>query len=212
MKVERFGGDKSYYAERRRVLAELVEAHRQGGGRPCPGCDVRCPSCGSLSCRCNCSPDCPQAPETLSSVPDRFPIEQGIVPLVYSIYESDIGLPCWSCEGHPDGEGETGKLPQVWFYVRHQVLPDLLARYLWQLKFRNLVRHKWKIAVVSTDNTVDTTFSIVPDTADGNPSLENLRKDIKVIGENMSAELVKLARESLEEIDQHLGREPVAVE
>jgi hypothetical protein len=89
-------------------------------------------------------------------------------------------------------------------------LPDLLARYLWQLKFRNLVRHKWKIAVVSTDNTVDTTFSIVPDTADGNLSLESLRKDIKVIGENMSAELVKLARESLEEIDQHLGRGPVA--
>lgn len=204
MKIEKFEGNEGFYSKRRQALSDLMAFRQQRNGRACPGCDLRCPECGSASCLCNCGPDCEQAPLMMSSDPEKFPIEDGIVPLVYAIYDMEIGLPCWSCEGHEGLDGKIGKLPQVWFYVLHQVYPDLLAKFLWQLQFSGHVQNQWNVTVVSADNTTDTTFAIVPDTGGGTLDLENMRQDIKVIGERMYGDIVVLARENIGEIDNLL--------
>ena len=206
MKIEKRGEDSAYYAERREALADVVEQREHRSGRPCPGCETRCTTCGSISCQCNCSPDCAQAPGALSSDPEKFPIEAGIVPLVYAMRETEIGEPCWSCEGHPDAEGRTDKLPQIWFYVRHQVYPDLLARYLWRLQFRGQIRNRWIVTVAPTDNSIDTTFAISPDPNSDKLDLSALRQDIRVIGERMPAELAELAKNGMEQIDEHIRK------
>ena len=36
----------------------------------------------------------------LSSDPERYPIEPGIVPLVFALRGLRVFEPCWSCEGH----------------------------------------------------------------------------------------------------------------
>lgn len=207
MKIEHFGGDKNSYTERREALQAVIEYTKRPDGRPCQSCNMRCPSCGSVTCVCNCRPDCPQAPEALSSYPEKFPIEEGVVPLVFALNNLEIGSPCWSCEGHPGLDDSAGKRPQVWFYVRHLVYPDLLARYLWQLHFRGQIGCRWKVAVVSTDNNVDTTFAIAPDPSDGSPDLAGLRRDIQVIGERMSQDIGKIASDNIEEIEHHLAAE-----
>ncbi len=206
MKIEQFGGGGNFYTERREVLRALIDDTKQSDGRPCPGCEMRCPSCGSTTCLCNCRPDCPQAPLALSSDPEKFPIEEGIVPLVFALNDLAIGSPCWSCEGHPSLDESPGKLPQVWFYVRHLVYPDLLARYLWKLHFRGLIGNPWKVAVVSTDNAVDTTFAIAPAPSDGATDLASLRRDIRIIGERMSKDIGEIARDSMAEIENAICR------
>ena len=207
MRIEQFRGGRNFYTGRREALRELIDFSNRHDGRPCQGCDMRCPSCGSTTCLCNCRPDCPQAPEALSSDPKKFPIEAGVVPLVYALNNLEIGSPCWSCEGHPSPDESPGKPPQVWFYVRHLVYPDLLARYLWQLHFRELIGNKWKVAVVSTDNIVDTTFAIAPDPSDGPLDLASLRRDIRVIGQHMSKDIGEIARDNMEEIERRLASE-----
>lgn len=207
MKIEQFGGDRSYYAERQTALRALIEHATRRDGRPCPGCEIECPKCGSRSCLCSCAPGCAQAPLELSSDPEKFPIEDGAVPLVYALNDLAIGLPCWSCEGHAETENTAGKTPQVWFYVRHLVFPDLLAHYLWRLHYRKQIANRWKIAVVSTNNNIDTTFAISPDSAQegASPSLDSLRADIRVIGKRMNAEIAELARDNLDAIDDHFA-------
>lgn len=212
MKIEQFGGSRDFYAGRREALQAFIDTTKQPDGRPCQGCDMPCPICGSTTCRCSCKPDCPQAPEALSSDPDKFPIEEGIVPLVFALNSLEIGAPCWSCEGHPSLDESPGKLPQVWFYVRHMVYPDLLARYLWHLHFRQLIRNRWKVTVVSNDNNVDTTFAIAPDTSDGPLDLAGLRRDIRVIGERMSKDIGEIALDNIADIERRLAAEDAGSE
>lgn len=208
MKVEKFEGSENFHAKRRQALSELMTFRPQRNGRACPGCDLSCPTCGSTSCLCNCGPDCEQAPRMLSSEPENFPIEDGIVPLVYALYDMEIGMPCWSCEGHLGLDGKIGKLPQVWFYVLHQAYPDLLAKFLWQLHFKGKIQNPWNVSVVTAGNATDTTFSIAPDTSGDPLDLGKLRQDIKVIGERLYEDIAVLARVSIGEIDSLLAAKP----
>lgn len=208
MKIEKFEGNEDFYARRRQALSDLMAFRQQRNGRTCPGCGVRCPSCGSVSCLCKCGPDCELAPQELSSDPEKFPIESGIVPLVYALYDMEIGLPCWSCEGHDGLDGKIGKLPQVWFYVLHQSYPDLLAKFLWQLFFDGHIQNQWNVTVVSADNATDTTFSIVPNTNGDTLNLDKLRQDIRIIGERMYYDIADLARKYIGEIDDLLTAKP----
>jgi len=208
MKIEKFDVTKDFYARRRQALSDLMTFRQQRDGRTCPGCDLRCPTCGSMSCQCNCGPDCTQAPQMMSSEPEKFPIEAGIVPLVYALYDMEIGLPCWSCEGHLGLDGKIGKLPQVWFYVLHQAYPDLLAKFLWELHFKGHIENQWTVSVVSADNPTDTTFAIAPDSAAGALDLDTLRQDIRVIGQRMYGDISVLARDNIGQIDNLLTAKP----
>jgi len=202
MKIKSFNGNAEFYASRRQALRELMTFRELRDGRPCPGCAEVCPKCGSTSCLCTCSAECQQAPRSLSSDPERFPIESGIVPLVYALSDMEIGVPCWSCEGHEDRDGKLGKLPQVWFYVLDQAYPDLLANFLWQLQFAGHIENRWKVAVVAADNTLDATFAIVPDSSEDLGGLASLRRDIEVIGRRMYADVAALARKNIAAIDR----------
>jgi len=208
MKIEKFEVNENFYARRRQALSDLMAFRQQREGRACPGCDLRCPECGSTSCLCNCGPDCKQAPQMLSSDPEKFPIEEGIVPLVYALSDMEIGLPCWSCEGHEGLDGKIGKLPQVWFYVLHQAYPDVLAKFLWQLHFNGHIQNQWGVTVISADNSTDTTFAIVPDTNGGTLDLDKLRQDIRIIGKRMYDDISVLVRENIGEIDNLLTAKP----
>jgi hypothetical protein len=207
MKVERYEGDNHYYHERREALQRLLTpataTATANAGRPCPGCELRCPSCGSVGCRCDCHAGCVNAPRAMSSAPEEFPVEPGIVPLVYALYDAGLAHPCWSCEGHNGADGKLHKLPAVWFYARHLAYPDLLADYLWQLEFAGRIAHRWTVGVVSSDNSIDTTFSIAP-APDGTPELAALRRDIGVIGESLAADVRSLARRKLASLDSHI--------
>ena len=59
-----------------------------------------------------CEATCPEAPKALTSDPVNYPIETGIVSLVFEMKRLGIFEPCWSCEGHlgPAGDllGEPG--------------------------------------------------------------------------------------------------------
>lgn len=130
------------------------------------------------------------------------------MPLVFALYDMEIGLPCWSCEGHAGLDGNIHKLPQVWFYALDQAFPDLLANYLWQLHFNGHIENHWKVAVVAADNAVDTTYSIAPDGGTELGDLASLRRDIEVIGARMLDDVNALARKNIATIEGLWGQGP----
>jgi len=172
--------------------------------RPCPGCAHRCPTCGSGNCTCQCNARCPKVPEVLSSDPKRFPIEAGVLPLVFALNRAKLAVPCWSCEGHRDHLGNLHKLPQVWFYVPSTAIPGLLAHYLWSLWFSGRLENKWSVLVIASDNRLDTTYAVQPAE---NPELrlESLRRDVETIAEWMIEETKQIAEEALRHADCMAG-------
>lgn len=167
-------------------------------GRPCPGCVKVCHRCGSVGCLCTCGPDCPDAPLALSSDPDKFPIETGIVPLVLAVRRAGLGEPCWSCEGHLNPQGTLWKRPSVWFYAAHQVYPDLIAQHLSVLAGDGRLRRRWRVALIATEHVTATTFAIEPDAGDESAqALEDLRRDARVIADTLPTGARSLAHSRL---------------
>ena len=108
MRIDGLGPDPAFYREYRNDLELLLRQAGDHDARPCPGCTIRCPKCGSHSCTCNCTSACDVAPRMMSSDPDDHPVESGIVPLVYAFYSLRLTPPCWSCEGPYTGEPMNG--------------------------------------------------------------------------------------------------------
>lgn len=196
MKVAHFEPGEAVRLGQKAVLEELLAHGPDGLARPCPGCDKSCPRCGSPACSCACGPDCPDAPQALSSDPDRFPIEAGIVPLVLALCKSALGQPCWSCEGHADVNGGLWKRPGVWFYAAHSVAADLIAQHIWQLSFARRLIFPWRVGLIATDNPLDTTFAIEPDCR-RDAALDDLRRDVEAIAATLHPETRALARQRL---------------
>jgi hypothetical protein len=115
----------------------------------------------------------------LSSDPVAYPIEPGIVALVYAMTRLGLFAPCWSCEGHARADGSLLKTPSVWFNC------DTAAhlRLLWDglAKLRNAARLStaWRIAVTFSDpDNPRTTFALEPAlSADDPPTLQQLQRD-----------------------------------
>ncbi len=150
--------------------------------RPCPGCDLVCPDCGSRGCTCKCRPDCPEAPQRLSSEPERFPIEPGILPLVYALSTLRLLPPCWSCEGHLDAAGQPQRLPSVWFISRKVIYPTLVADLLCRLKAGGEIAHGWQVATLNCGLETESVFAIEPRLQAGEDfQLGRLRNDVAVI-------------------------------
>lgn len=196
MKVARFEAGEAVRLAQKAALEELLAFDRQGPVRPCPGCGKTCPRCGSLACGCACGPDCPDEPRALSTDPDNFPIEAGIVPLVFALRKTALGQPCWSCEGHAGGDGGLWKRPGVWFYAAHQVAADLIAQHIWRLSFAGRLKLPWRVGLIATDNPLDTTFAIEPDCR-RDAALYDLRRDVETIAATLPREARSLARQRL---------------
>ena len=170
----------------RKLAADIAQLRRarSGGGRVCgERCKVRCPRCGSTTCLCRCTPDCPHAARALSTEPDRYPIEPAILPLVFAMKRSRILDPCWSCEGHLGAGGSVWKMPMVWFYCRSMVYLRLLGDGLNRMKGIGSLKAPWGVAITYSDpGNPDTTFSLQPAPGEGrNYSLPELQRDARAI-------------------------------
>jgi len=209
MRIERRGSP----ADRARQLAsEIAEAATAHGieGRVCgDSCTVKCPQCGSNACQCECASDCAQAPQALSSDPDRFPIEPGIVPLVFEMKRTGLFSPCWSCEGHLRPDGSLWKLPAVWFYCGSMVHVRLLSQGLSNLRTAKALSTPWHVVVTFSDpDNPETTFSLEPAEAgsDGR-SLPALQRDAGVIARALQKMLNDEGRILQREIGKTLERD-----
>ncbi len=164
--------------------------------RPCLGCSKTCKTCGSTTCRCQCSTKCPDAPRMLSSDPESFPIESGIVPLVYVLADTGVIQTVWSCEGHLQPSGaELWKSPQVWFCADDAVAAQLLSVAIFDLRER-LHCADWLLRLVPIERGLTSVYAVEPriETGhDGAPTLELLREDVQTIAERLPTSLRALA-------------------
>jgi len=206
--------------QRLEEVSQLIEALELKGDRPCPGCTRICSRCASTQCNCECSYSCPQAATQLSSEKDRYPIEQKVLPLVYTLRAMNHCEPCWSCEGHLDEEQQIEKIPQVWFYTRSMSFIRLLDESLGVFKAKKMLRYTWQIALsyASRDCLVNA-FSIKPDLNIEKSGLDNMRsesslkvidlvalqQDLKIIADHLSDDLLarsKAYQRHLQRINQ----------
>ena len=170
----------------RAVAADIARLRRawRPNGRICGShCTARCPQCGSTTCLCRCGPECADAARALSAEPDRYPIEPGILPLVFAMKRSGIFDPCWSCEGHSGIDGAFWKAPMVWFYCRSMLYLRLLGDGVNRMKGLGGLKASWQVAVTYSDpGNPDTAFSLqpVPSECPGLP-LPDLQRDAREI-------------------------------
>lgn len=172
--------------------AEIAQAMAGRGldGRVCSQfCTIKCTHCGAISCQCMCSPTCPEMPRTISSDPERHPIEPAVAPLVFAMKQLALFQPCWSCEGHLGLDGTIWKIPRVWFYCGSVVAVRLLSDGLRSLEQAKKLHAPWQVTVTySQADTAETTFSLQPTLPlDDAEKLPALQEDIASIANNLSA-------------------------
>jgi len=194
MKIRRRKSDQRNDAEIRADLAR-VSCKPEIQGRLCgPDCMTVCPTCSSTVCDCNCSSQCPDIPDRLTSDPS-FPIEGGIAPLVFEIARLGVFEPCWSCEGHNDPSGNLWKIPRVWFYCDSVVQVRLLSDVLKSLEIDKLTRAPWQVCLTFSDeDNPATTFSLEPVIGPGARfTLEDLQGDTRVLTEFLHSMMIESA-------------------
>ena len=205
MHIDGLDTDPAVLRGYRNDIERLHDQPSDGDARPCPGCNLTCPTCGSTSCVCNCSYHCDDAPLMMSSDPDDFSIEAGIVALVYAFNSLRLTPPCWSCEGHYNKSGDLYKLPKVWFYVRSMAYPDLISELLSDLAIARRLSLPWHVCVVSWGDSLDVTFAIEPRIDPmSKPELNKLRHDARVIADSLMSDIKAKARHRVYRINQIL--------
>ncbi len=184
MRIAQLDLDPAYAVRCSAALRRFLAQPGPDRRRPCPGCRLPCPCSGSRDCPCACSPRCATAPRQMSSDPDRFPIEAGIVPLVYAFHCLGVCPPCWSCEGHEDVRGGLRRVPQVWFYADSAIYPRLVEEHLADLRMRRTLERDWHVVVTSHDpHDPCPAFRIEP--AAEKAPLAALRRDVARIAEGL---------------------------
>lgn len=189
-----------YRAQCIEELQHLLDQPSAQESRPCPQCDRLCLRHESSTCTCSCTSDCSWAPLEMSSDSERYPVEPGIVPMVFSLNTLRVCMPCWSCEGHFKDNGfELSKVPKVWFYARSQLYPRMISEYLTQLNFRRKLNYDWNICLTFSESRFEPAYSIEPKvTSLETLKLDLLQKDSRVIGENLREGIFELAKEYLD--------------
>jgi hypothetical protein len=186
-------------------LEDLLSQPSDQKERPCPGCRFATPDGRTdRSATKFCSYKCPAAPREMSSDPDRFPIEDGVVPVVYALYTLRKLMPCWSCEGHLDGRDRLGKLPKVWFYSISSFYPKLVAQALSQMEAEKQLTHKWMINILPFSQSMYTiTYSIEPfmnsKCKSDIDTLSMLHADLITIADNLRAAVFTQAHTYIEQ-------------
>lgn len=167
--------------------------------KPCPTCP---PKAGTAINDCkNCSPNCHYVQTQMSSAPEKYPIEAAIQPLVYAFYTLRLTMPCWSCEGHTNHQGEIFKTPKLWFYSAHEFYPKLVAQYISALKSEHKLDNHWSVRVLPFSQSLfTTTYSLEPlDINAEQTNLLSLQQDIKIIAQDLREGLFKLAKNYIEQ-------------
>lgn len=129
----------------------------------------------------------------MSNKPDQYPIEGGIVPLVYVLYSMRLIIPCWSCEGHVDTRGDICKLPKVWFYAKSPFFPKLIAQAINDMQAKKKIDHSWGVRVLPFSQSLySTTYSL--EASSTQVPLPKLRNDIVWMGRELRHDLILLAQ------------------
>jgi hypothetical protein len=186
----RIGRHAGAISQTRRLMADVANAAAATGpaGRVCgEACTRICGTCGARDCQCECAPDCSDAPQALSSQPSAFPIESGIVPLVYAFARTGLLHSCWSCEGHNHPDGSLWKLPTVWFYCDSSVHARLLADGVARLANLGSLATGWRVAITYSDpDNPRTTFALEPALPFSRPiTLADLQLDARQIAQSL---------------------------
>lgn len=176
-------------------LRDLLAQPSDRKVRPCPDCRIRFGQESILSAA-HCSFKCRYAPRHMSGSPDRYPIEPGIVPLVYALYSMRLITPCWSCEGHVESDGVMRKRPKVWFYSSSSFYVKLISQTINDLQSQHKISSGWGIRILPfSESMYSTTYSIEP--LEINVGLEKLRADIILLGKELRFDLLLLAKDYL---------------
>ena len=188
MRIARHGRGEAGSDLLRAEIEEVLKADRRSG----PVCGSACQRPGAT----DCSRNCPDIPRTLSSDPDRYPLETRIAPLVFELKRLGVFEPCWSCEGHTKVDGTLWKLPQVWFYCRSVVHVRVLADCLKDLYLAKRLNAAWQIVITHSDgNNADTSFALQPSLSPDAPAaLAGLQRDIDTIAADLHELVLTEAR------------------
>lgn len=194
MRIEKPARDPAFERRCREELDNFVHGRLEQPGRPCGTCAKPCGRHKSPVCQCECTPDCAHAPRNLSSEPEQFPIEAGIVPLVLALARLDGLDPFWSCQGHCGSHAHLNRLPCVSFQASSVMLPQMIARYLSDLEIAGRLSCSWQVRVVSWGDSVGGAHSIEPRHGlDDLSDLGLLRRDIAAIAADLTPGVKKAA-------------------
>lgn len=194
MRIEKPARDPAFERRCREELDNFVHGPLEHTGRPCRTCARLCDRHKSPVCQCECTPDCGDAARYLSSEPEQFPIETGIVPLVLALARLGGLDPFWSCEGHAGSQTHLNRLPSISFYASSVMLPQLIARYLSDLKIGGRLSCSWQVRVVTWGDSVGGAYSIEPRHGlDDLSDLGLLRRDITAIAAGLTTGVKKAA-------------------
>ena len=146
------------------------------------------PDCPEYNPEKICHGNCPFAPSRLSSEAEKYPLEKRITPLVFELKKLGVFLPCWSCEGHNDHNGDLWKIPRVWFYSDSVVHLRALDNSVQALFATHRLSLPWGVTLTfSHPENPDTTFSLEPKLHKTSALLGDLHNDLNIITENLSA-------------------------
>jgi len=198
MRLDKPDLDFREHASRLRELAVLLEQPSYRESRPCKGCRVPCSCSGSSHCACLCGPTCDKAPVQMSSDGNRYPIEPGIVRLVFAFCCLRLCPPYWSCEGHSHDDHTIRRLPQVWFYSWSSLYPRLIAEGVAQLHVERRIANPWHVCLTYSEGGLCTGHSLEPDLKMmDRKDLPSLQADLTVIADRLVLHVRALAREYL---------------
>ncbi len=182
---------------RRRSLLHMVKDAKRLLVRPCEGCTLVCICHGRQDCTECCTTDCLLVRQRLSIDGDRYPIEKGILPLVFEMASRQVYKPVWSCEGH-EVLGGALKLPQVWFYSdpHHADLLAILAA-----NSRSFST-QWTVAFMKASYP-GLTWRLAP--VDAGDGLSSLRQDATRLAGLVRTHLNKLIHDQIAALDRQQG-------
>ena len=186
-------------------LLDLLNQPSDKQERPCPGCRLTFPNDPSVTSTRHCAFNCPEAPEQMSSDPQRHPIEINAVPLVYAFYTLRLLMPCWSCEGHLDDTQRVYKLPKLWFYSVSPFYVKLVSQSIEDLKIKKLINNDWMIRILPFSQSMFTmTYSLEPTPLEGQTrhDLASLHADMLVIAKNIRRGVFNFAKDYIVRIDK----------
>ena len=169
-------------SRRKHVVREIRRAYGLGPV-PEPVCSGRCPD---YRPSIGCHRDCGAARQRLSSEGDGSPVETLVAPLVFELKRLGVFHPCWSCEGHDDGAGNSWKLPQVWFYSDSVVHVRALAEAVDRLFHAGRLAARWHVILTYSDpDNPDTTFSLEPEMT-SDVRLGALQGDLRIMADTLA--------------------------
>ena len=178
-------------------LLNLIEQPTANQVPPCPNCQQ------SIDQRNDCSPNCHNAASALSIEPEKYPVEEFAMPLVFELTTLRLVQTCWSCEGHANFNGDIIKMPRISFYAVKPIYAQLISQYITRLYIKKHLNYPWEIALTDYGRKFDITYTIKCDTSFERPELQLMQNDLLNMANNFSQQIKIFAQNMLSELNNH---------